>query len=158
MEEKKWEALEEQIENWQEQEEHQKIIDVLESIPQEEWDYELIMLLAEAYSDLACVKGEQAVKAGEPLALEALFEKALELLLTVEEEGYDDTGWRFEIGFALFQLDRMEEAMVHFRRAVELDPGDFVSSDFLRQCERALEKASDRNMEENVGQDRKSVV
>ena len=80
------EKLYQQIEAWHKADEHQQIIQRVLSIPREEWDYRLTCLLARAY-----------VNTQEP----ENWDKALSLLLSVEEEGKTDPEWYFRTGGVL---------------------------------------------------------
>ena len=101
------EELLRQIDKWHNKGQHQKIVDAIEALPQEEWGYELTCLLARAYNNIP----------GAPQ-----LEKAVSLFESVREEGKDDPLWHFRLGYALFYLDREAEAHPCFRRAAKLDP------------------------------------
>ena len=132
------EKLLQQIDEWNENDQHQKVIEAIEALPREELDYELTCLLARAYNNTA-----------EPGGTE--LEKAVSLLEAVRGEGKDDPLWHYRMGYALYYLDREAEALTCFRRVMELDPEDEDALDFIRWCEEAIaEKAelySDEEME-----------
>ena len=119
------EELLKQIAKWHENDGHQKIIDAIEDLPQEEWGYELTCLLARAYNNEAGIRDPR-------------LEKAVNLLESVCEDGKDDALWHFRMGYALFYLERKEEALSYFRRAAELDPSDQDALYFIRLCEKTL--------------------
>ena len=100
------ETLRKQIDAWTETDEHGRIVDMLGQISPEERDSEATGLLARAYNNL-----------GE-------YEKALELLDSIEEEEAGDTNWNFRKGYALYFLDRYKEALACFKKADELTPED----------------------------------
>ena len=127
------EELLSQINEWHEVNAHQKIIDAIEALPQEEWGYELTGLLARAYGNLVMM-GEAATKEEQA----GLLEKAVALLETVWEDGKDDAVWHFRLGYALYYLEREEEALPCFRRAAELDPDDSDAPYFIQECEKIL--------------------
>ena len=83
------EKLLRQIEEWNEHDQHQRVIEAIEALPREEWDYELTCLLARAYNNTA-----------EPGGTE--LEKAASLLKSVEEDGRDDPLWHYRMGYAYF--------------------------------------------------------
>ena len=120
------EKLLEQINEWHDVDEHQKIINAIEALPREERDYELTCLLARAYNNIS-----------DPG--DTRLEKAVSLLKSVEEEGKDDPLWNYRLGYALYFLERVEEALPYFRRAAELDPDDGDALYFIRSCETALQ-------------------
>ena len=119
------EALPEQINEWHENDEHKKIVDAIEALPREDWGYELTCLLARAYNNL--------YGAGDPR-----LEKAISLLESVREDGKDDALWHFRMGYALFFLEREEDALRYFLRAAELDPSDSDALYFIWACEKSL--------------------
>ena len=120
------EELFRQINEWHEVNEHQKIIDAIEALPQEEWGYELTCLLARAYNNVS------------PEPCEWQLEKAVSLLESVREDGKDDARWHFRLGYALYWLDQEEEALPCFRQAAELDPEDSDAAHFIQECEKIL--------------------
>ena len=122
------EELLSQINEWHEVNEHQKIIDAIEALPHDEWGYELTCLLARAYNNVS----------SEPCDWQRHLGKAVSLLESVREDGKDDALWHFRLGYALYFLDREEEALPCFRRAAELDPNDSEALYFIGECEKAL--------------------
>ncbi|WP_338019681.1 Imm51 family immunity protein [Paenibacillus piscarius] len=100
------EALLAQFKRWHEQDEHQQIVDRILEIPVDERGYELTSQLGRAYNNL-----DQ-------------YGEALELLLSVAEEGADDPLWHFRIGYSYYHLKQYEQAVQAFARADELQPGD----------------------------------
>lgn len=127
------EALLQQISEWHEENENQKIIDAIETLPREEWGYEMTGLLARAYNNLAMM-GETTPEEAQA----GLLEKAVSLLESMEEDGKDDAVWHYRLGYSLFYLNREEEALPHFRQAVELDPDDSDTRLFIHWCEHSL--------------------
>jgi len=117
-----------QLERWNDSDEYQKIIDAIEALPQEALTPALISDLARAYNNLAPVGQE-----GRPM-----LEKALELLLPLEEELGSDHCWNYRVAYAYFYLDREEEALPYFRRALDARPGDEDTQEMIRQCERYI--------------------
>ena len=115
-----------QLQRWHEEDQYQRIIDAIEAIPQPERGYELTCQLARAYNNLA---GPE--EAG-PL------EKSVSLLESIADQGQEDPLWHYRLGYALFYLDREEEALPHFQRAAELDPQDPDAPEFIRQCQKYI--------------------
>jgi tetratricopeptide (TPR) repeat protein len=91
-----------QIRLWHENDEHEKIIEEIEKFPRAEWDYELINLYARALNN--CGR----------------YREALDILMSVEEEGRNDGLWHFRAGYSLYYLNREEEAAERLQRAIEL--------------------------------------
>ena len=128
------ETLRKQIDAWTETDEHGKIVDMLGQISPEERDSEATGLLARAYNNL-----------GE-------YEKALELLDSIEEEEAGDTNWNFRKGYALYFLDRYKEALACFKKADELTPEDEDTIEFIRSCNSHL-PLIDEDVHFNLGGD-----
>ena len=122
--------MKDQLQRWHEDDEHQKIVDTLEALPEGERDYALTGLLARAYNNLGQV-GETAP-----------FERAAVLLLGTAARVAEDRAWHFRLGYAYYYLDRDEEALAEFQRALELDPTDDDAKDFIsdlsRRCFQAM--------------------
>ena len=92
---------------------HQEIIDKIETLPSEEMNPEIIGILARAYNNVDN------------------YEKALELLKSIEEYEKDTNVWNYRIGYSYYYLDNYLEAKKHFLKAIEIDPTDSDSHLFL---------------------------
>ena len=92
---------------------HQEIIDKIEALPNEKKTPEIIGILARAYNNIDN------------------YEKALELLKSIEEYGKDTNVWNYRIGYSYYYLDNYLEAEKYFLKAVELNPTDSDSHLFL---------------------------
>lgn len=115
--------LSERLKQWHQEEEHQNIIDCLEERSKTQGlDYTLTCLLARAYNNLAQNGDEERLG------------RAIELLLSVEEQGRDDPLWNYRLGYAYFYLDQEEKALPCFERAAQLDPEDEDAPIFIQQC------------------------
>ncbi|MED3571401.1 SMI1/KNR4 family protein [Cytobacillus praedii] len=120
-------TLFEQLNKWHEEDEHQKIADLLIAIPDEERDYEVVSLLARAYNNLG------------------LYENALFQLEDIAGAGKQDSLWHYRLGYTLYHLGRFEDAVQAFRRSDQLEPGDQSTEYFLR---RSIQKAEKQKREE----------
>lgn len=119
------EVLREQIETLHDADQHQQIIDLILSLPEGERNYDLTSLLARAYVNLEDPKN---------------WETALDLLLSVEEEGKTDAKWHFSTGAVLCRLLRGEEAEARFQAGYALVPPDSPELSERREiCEGMLE-------------------
>jgi hypothetical protein len=114
------ESLISQLKAWHDRDEHRKIIDAIEKIPRNTWDYELSGLYARALNNLD------------------RYEEALNLLLDFREEGEEDGCWYFRVGYSLYYLGRAAEAAEYFQKAV--DHGD-DEEDTLTLLRYSLEEA-----------------
>lgn len=118
------------LEKWHQEDQYQKIIDCLETLSNTQTlDYTLTCQLARAYNNLADPKQE---------GCRVWLERAAELLKSVEAEGQDDPLWHYRLGYALFYLDREEEALSRFQRVLELDPEDEDARQFIRECKKYI--------------------
>lgn len=114
-----------QCQDWHENDEFQKIIDVLEAIPSAERSPEIDSELARAYNNLA--------DHNEPEGREML-KKALALLEPHEEYFADDHCWNFRIGYSYFYLDQAGRALPHFQKALAALPDDEDTKWLIDQC------------------------
>lgn len=113
-EEDRMELLE-QCRKWYEKNEHQKIIDALEKIPEEKRTPDMDMELARAYNNEA--------KESDPEGRRML-KRAVKLLQAHEEQLGETYSWNFRIGYAYYYLDQEGRALRHFEKALEMHPGD----------------------------------
>ena len=105
----------EQCRIWHENDEHQKIIDALEAIPEGERTPEQDLELARAYNN----QGDPGTPEGR-----AMFQRAIELMEPHRAVLGEDYSWNFRMGYALYYLDREEQALGYFQKALTLHPGD----------------------------------
>jgi len=112
----KREAMLFRIQDWHEHDEHKKILEEIDKIPREFWDYELTCLYARALNNT-----EQ-------------YEEALNLLMDVKTLGKNDTLWNFRIGYSLYFLGREEEASEYIRKAVDLGDESEDARELLKAC------------------------
>ena len=115
-----------QCQQWFEQDEAQKVIDILEAIPAEERTPELDSELAKAYIAVA------EIEEREP------YEKALELLAPHEEYFAGDHCWNYRIALAYYCLDEEGPALRYFEKALEARPGDNDTQEYIDDCRRRL--------------------
>ncbi|MCL2492917.1 MAG: hypothetical protein FWF33_02610 [Clostridiales bacterium] len=92
----------EQLQKWHEEDEHQKIVDEIETVPEQERSYELTSLLARALNNL-----DQ-------------YGRAMNLLLSVKAEGEADPLWHFRVGYSLYYMGKEAEAVPYFEKSIEL--------------------------------------
>ena len=101
------------LNNLHKDEKHQEIIDKIEAFSSEEMNLEIIGILARAYNNVDN------------------YEKALELLKSIEEYGKNTNVWNYRIGYSYYYLDNYLEAKKHFLKAIEIDSSDSDSHLFL---------------------------
>lgn len=112
--------LKQQIDSWTNADEHQNVIDTLEKISPSKRNFEETGLLARAYNYIG------------------KYETALALLESTLDEGAQDTNWNFRMGYALYNLGRIKEALSYFTKANELTPDDEDTIDFIRCCNKEM--------------------
>jgi len=140
MEEKKLENnIIEVLNNLHKKEKHQEIIDKIEALPSEEMNPEIIGILARAYNNVDN------------------YEKALELLKSIEEYGKDTNVWNYRIGYSYYYLDKYLEAKKHFLKAIEIDPTDSDSHLFLCWIYQELTDKEKDNSEQIIKYLNKSI-
>lgn len=111
-----------QLIRWFENGDHQKIIDEIVALPDNEIDYELTGHLARAYNNLDDYDG------------------AISKLLSVEDQGKEDSLWHFRLGYAYYYSGRYKEALQRFEIAYQLNPADKQASNFVQMSKTSLAK------------------
>ena len=94
----------EQIGEWYNNDEDQKIVDAILEIPVKDRGYDLIGQLAVAYNNTE------------------KYDEAIQTLFSVTEEGKLDHTWHYRLGYAYSELEKYEEAISNFSEAIKLDP------------------------------------
>ncbi len=117
----------EKIERLHDLEKYQEIIDLIEALPAEQLNTDLIGQLARAYNNVEN------------------YEKGLELLKTIEFEEGDSFLWNWRAGYSYFFLEDYTNAEKCFLKAYELDPSDDATCDFLKATYTSLSKLEGRN-------------
>ncbi|QYR54163.1 tetratricopeptide repeat protein [Fusobacterium hwasookii] len=107
------EKLLEKIERLIETKNHQEIIDLIEGLPEEELDTELIGELGRAYNNVGN------------------YQKGLEILKSIETEVGDTALWNWRVGYSYFFLKDFISAKKCFLKAYELNPHDNIVCDLL---------------------------
>ena len=120
-------VLMDQLNQWHEDDEHQRIVDVLLAIPENERDYKMKSRLVAAYNNLG------------------LFEDALQQADRIAEEGQHDPLWHYRVGYTFYHVKRYEEAVQAFRTADQLQPGD-EDVEYLMQL--SIQKAEKQQRQE----------
>ena len=128
------EKLLEKIESLYEMGKHQEIIDLIEGLPGEELDTELIGELGRAYNNIENYK------------------KGLEILKSIESEVGDTALWNWRAGYSYYFLKDYINAKKHFLKAYELNPHDNIVCDLLIKTYANLSKLEnkDGNLEKAI--------
>ena len=101
------------IEDLYDLDKHQEIIDMIEALPTKEINNELIGKLARAYIMIQN------------------YEKAIEVLKSIEKEEKNTMLWNYRMGCSYFYLEDYEKAEEYFLKAYNLEPEDENIKDFL---------------------------
>lgn len=102
-----------QLNKWHENDEYQKIVDEIITIPTPLVDDELAVHLGRALNNLGRYKD------------------ALKWFNKIDEEGRNNPLWHFRVGYAHYYLDQNEEAVKEFEIAHQMDPEDEDTLEFL---------------------------
>ncbi|MBF1198751.1 MAG: tetratricopeptide repeat protein, partial [Fusobacterium periodonticum] len=94
-------------------EKYQEIIDLIEALPAEQLNTELMGELGRAYNNI-----EE-------------YEKGLEILKSIENEVGDTALWNWRIGYSYFFLEDYTKAEKYFLKVYEQEPDDEKACDFL---------------------------
>ena len=121
----------EKIERLDELWKYQEIIDLIEALPTEQLDTELIGELGKAYNNIEN------------------YEKGLKILKSIENEEGDNALWNWRVSYSYFFLKDYIKAEKYFLKAYELEPDDEYARDFacdfLIGTYTALSKLESRN-------------
>ena len=102
--------------------EYSKCIQEIGSVPEDERGYRLTLLLGWAYSNLA-VLGDHNENENTEDADQEMLSKAVDILMTIEDEGGNDPVWNSRMCYALWMIDgRESDALRYADRWMELDP------------------------------------
>ncbi|MBE1553973.1 immunity 51 family protein [Sporosarcina limicola] len=109
-----------ELNRWFEQGDHQKIIDEIVALPDTDIDYELTGHLIRAYNNIDD------------------YDKAIRLLLSVQDQGKEDSLWHFRLGYAYYYSGRAWEALQQFEIAYQLNPADKQANNFVQMSKKSL--------------------
>ena len=112
----KREAMFARIHEWHKHDQHEKILEEIDKIPREFWDYEVTCLYARALNN-----------SGQ-------YEEALKLLMNVKTLGRSDAVWNFRIGYSLYFLGKEEEAFKYIQKSIELGDDTEDAQELLNAC------------------------
>ena len=121
------EKLLEKIERLIETKNHQEIIDLIEGLPEEELDIELIEELGRAYNNVGN------------------YQKGLEILKSIENEEGNTALWNWRVGYSYFFLKDFISSKKCLLKAYELNPHDNTICDLLIITYANLSKLENKN-------------
>lgn len=106
--------LEKQLDILHKEDKNQEIINIINSLPKEELTYDILGKLARAYNN------------------NDEYDKGMEVLLSVKDEGENDSLWNFRIGYSCYYSGKLEEAQKYFERCLEINPEEPDADILLR--------------------------
>jgi hypothetical protein len=118
-----------QLTAWHEKDQHGRIVRAIEKLDRKNQDYEISGYYARALNNLG------------------RFQEALDVLYKIEAEGKHDGTWFFRVGYALYYLNREDEASDYFLKAIEY--GD-DQEDTRLMLQASLSEAEIRRKQENL--------
>lgn len=125
-------SLLQQLNQWHDEDCHQQIVDAILAIPKNERDYELTCLLARAYNNLS------------------QYDRAVELLGSVEKEGQNDPLWYYRMGYACLYSGLLRKAASYLRRVKEMRPNDADADLLLELCRFRGNRDSEKRVHEEM--------
>lgn len=142
MKETERQALLRQIQQWNDDDEFSKCIHAIEQIPSSDRDYLTTLWLGRAYSNLA-VLGDRNSRADTEVDGN-LLGHAIEIFESIREHGELDPMWNARMGYAyILYQSSVEQALHYAKQWVSLAPNDENAKKLLKDCERALDGATE---------------
>lgn len=142
MKETERQALLRQIQQWNDDDEFSKCIHTIEQIPSSDRDYLTTLWLGRAYSNLA-VLGDRNSRADTEVDGN-LLGHAIEIFESIREHGELDPMWNARMGYAyIMYRSSVEQALHYAKQWVSLAPNDENAKKLLKDCERALDGATE---------------
>lgn len=121
-----------QIEELNEQERFREIAELIEKLGEEEKTPRVLSELAKAYNNMAVLEDPENVDT-------ELLKRSLSILENIEDEfPKNDHLFNFRFGYALFNLDRVGEALERFEKALIERPDDEDTKGFIEYCRKRL--------------------
>ena len=121
------EEILQKIESLYDLDKHQEIIDMIEALPAEQLNTELISELGRAYNNTQ------------------QYEKGLELLKSIEFEEANNPRWNCRIAYSYYFLDDFKNAEKYLLKANELNPEDDFTYTLLIETYISLSRVEDEN-------------
>jgi hypothetical protein len=90
------------LKKWHDQGRHKRIIETVETVARDEWDYGMASCYARALNNVN------------------RYWDALNILLSVRGQGEQDCYWHYRVGYSLYYLDQMAAAALYLKKAVDL--------------------------------------
>ena len=136
-----------QLEQWNDEDEHTRCIQALNAIPEDWRNYRIVYAMARALENYA-VLGDHHEEPPYYKAEKALL-RAIELLELVREEGQDKAQWNMRMAYGYQYLYHQEEkAIPYAQRWAELDPEDEDAPAVIQACQEEIAKRAEAEAED----------
>ena len=136
-----------QLEQWNDEDEHTRCIQALNAIPEDWRNYRIVYAMARALENYA-VLGDHHEEPPYYKAEKALL-RAIELLELVREEGQDKAQWNMRMAYGYQYLYHQEEkAIPYAQRWAELDPEDEDAPAVIQACQEEIAKRAEAESED----------
>ena len=136
-----------QLEQWNDEDEHTRCIQALNAIPEDWRNYRIVYAMARALENYA-VLGDHHEEPPYYKAEKALL-RAIELLELVREEGQDKAQWNMRMAYGYQYLYHQEEkAIPYAQRWAELDPQDENALAVIQECQEEIAKRAEAEAED----------
>lgn len=137
-------GLLEKIDKYYDEDEHEKIIELINSLPDEECDYEAKGLLAVALNNLD------------------RYDEAIEILGSIADEGSSDRKWYYRIGYAYYYSNKYNKAAEAFKKAIELikqeeNPDSELLEEYIEYLTKCNKKMVQKKYMQNKSLENKSI-
>jgi len=137
-----------QLEQWNEEDEYTRCIQVLDTIPEDWRNYRTAYALARALENYAVI-GDHDEGTPNHEGDKALL-RAIEVLESVREEGQDKAEWNMRMAYGYQYLYGQEEkAIPYAQRWAELDPNDENAPMVIQECEEEIRKRRSSRKKKN---------
>ncbi|WP_372628928.1 SMI1/KNR4 family protein [Cohnella sp.] len=119
------------LQSWYEDDQHDKIAETIEQLPESELDYAIVNHYGRALNNLG------------------RYSEALQQLLSIEEQGRWDPAWHWRIGYAYFLLQQWEEALSAIEQAEKLGSDIETVQEFMEYCRDIMKRQAEAIKEIN---------
>ena len=121
MTQKEYKAFEQKLQKLEEAEKYGEAIEQILALPKEDLTDELISKLGRIYNN------------------DQQFENAYKTLMLVEDSQKNDAHWHYRLGYALYYLHRLPEALASFKNALAIYEEDEDTSEWIEICQQEIE-------------------
>lgn len=136
--------LMEELDKLHNEDKHKEIIDKINSLPEDQLDYEILGRLARAYNN-----NEE-------------YQKGIEIMEKIRDKGEQDSIWNYRMGYSYYYLDNLPEAEKYFLKSLELNPYEedvefFLLNIHIEMAEKYIQSGEKGKALENYMQSRLSA-